>query len=81
MSKNINLKMFFLEPAIKKQKQYEVVRAFAVDGFSAQEVANKFGYKLSTVYTFIKMAKSGDLDFFPKQKMGPRQSEFIYSKA
>jgi len=73
MAKNIDLKMFFLQPVEKKQKQYEAVRAFAVDGLSAQEVADKFGYKLSSVYTFIKNVKSGELNFFPEQKKGPRQ--------
>jgi len=73
MAENIDLKMFFLQPVEKKQKQYEAVRAFAVDGMSAQEVADKFGYKLSSVYTFIKNAKSGELNFFPEQKKGPRQ--------
>jgi len=73
MPENIDLKMFFLQPVEKKQKQYEAVRAFVVDGLSAQEVADKFGYKLSSVYTFIKNAKSGELNFFPEQKKGPRQ--------
>ena len=73
MSKNIDLKLFFLRPVPKKQKQYEAVRAFVVDGLFAQEVADKFGYKLSTVYTFIKNAKSRDLNFFPEQKKGPKQ--------
>ena len=73
MSENIDLKLFFLRPVPKKQKQYEAVRAFVVDGLFAQEVADKFDYKLSTVYTFIKNAKSGNLNFFPEQKKGPKQ--------
>ncbi|HED37533.1 MAG TPA: transposase [Ignavibacteria bacterium] len=73
MKKQINLKLFFSRPVLKKQKQYEAVRSFVIDELSAQEAADKFGYKLSTVYTFIKNAKSGDLDFFPDQKKGPTQ--------
>jgi len=73
MSKNVDLKNYFLKPIPKKQKQYEAVRAFAVDAVSAKEVAVKFGYKLSSVYTFIKNVKSGEIDFFPEQKKGPRQ--------
>ena len=73
MKKQINLKLFFSKPVLKKQKQYEAVRAFVMDGLSAQEAADKFGYKLSTVYTFIKNVKSGDIDFFPDQKKGPTQ--------
>lgn len=66
---------FFLNPASKKQRQYEAVRAFIVDRLSAQQVADKFSYKLSSVYTFIKKAKSGELDFFPEQKKGPKQRQ------
>lgn len=55
------------------QKQYETVRAFFIDKRSAQEVASMFNYKVSSVYTFIKKAKSGKLDFFPEQKFGPKQ--------
>jgi len=73
MSKNIDLEWFFLNPGPKKQKQYEAVRAFAVGKLSAQQVADKFNYKLSSVYTFIKKTKSGEIDFFPEQKMGPKQ--------
>jgi len=73
MSKNIDVKLFFLKPTSNKQKQYEAIRAFSIDGLSAQAAADKFGYKLSTVYTLIKNVKSGDLDFFPMQKRGPKQ--------
>jgi len=78
VSKSIDLELFFLKPDSKKQKQYEAVRAFVVDKFSAQQVADKFNYKLSSVYTFIKNAKSGEIDFFPEQKMGPKQRQVSF---
>jgi len=78
VTKNIDLELFFLKPDSKKQKQYEAVRTFVVDKFSAQQVADKFNYKLSSVYTFIKKAKSGELDFFPEQKMGPKQRQVSF---
>lgn len=78
MTKNIDLELFFLKPDSKKQKQYEAVRTFVVDKFSAQQVADKFNYKLSSVYTFIKKAKSGELNFFPEQKMGPKQRQVSF---
>lgn len=68
-----NLELFFTNPISKKQKQYEAVRAFAVDRLSAKEIAEKYNYKVSSVYTFIKKTKSGELDFFPEQKTGPKQ--------
>jgi len=78
MSRNIDLVPFFLNPKSKKQKQYEAVRAFVVDKISAQQVADKFGYQLSSVYTFIKKTKSGEIDFFPEQKMGPKQRQVSF---
>ena len=75
---NIDLELFFKNPDSKKQKQYEAVRAFTVDKLSAQEVADKFNYKLSSVYTFIKMTKSGEINFFPKLKNGPKQRHFSF---
>lgn len=75
---NIDLELFFKNPNSKKQKQYEAIRAFVVDKLSAQEVADKFNYKLSSVYTFIKMTKSGEISFFPEQKKGPKQRHFSF---
>jgi len=75
---NIDLELFFKNPDLKKQKQYEAIRAFVVDKLSAQEVADKFNYKLSSVYTFIKMTKSGEINFFPKHKNGPKQRHFSF---
>ena len=75
---NIDLELFFLNPDSKKQKQYEAIRAFAVDKLSAGEVAQKFNYKLSTIYTFIKNVKSGEIIFFPKPKKGPKQRQFSF---
>lgn len=75
---DIDLELFFKNPCSKKQKQYEAVRAFAVDKLSAQQVADKFNYKLSSVYTFIKMTKSGEINFFPEPKKGPKQRHFSF---
>jgi len=35
---------FFLEPALPKQRQYEALRAYFVEGRPSQEVARAFGY-------------------------------------
>lgn len=78
MSQENDLKLFFLNPDSKKQKQYEAVRSFVVDNLSAQQIANKFNYKLSSVYTFIKKAKSGGIVFFPEQKKGPKQRQIPF---
>jgi len=64
---------YFSEPASKRQKQYEAIRAFFVDKLSAEEVANKFGYKTSSIYTFIRDVNAGKLDLFPEVVKGPKQ--------
>jgi len=78
MSSNINLELLFSEPTVSKHKQYEAVRAFIIDKYSAQEVAEKFNYKLSSVYTYIKDAKSGKLSFFPEAKTGPKHRHISF---
>lgn len=75
MKNSTYLESFFKNPLSIKQKQYEAVRAFVIDKLSAKEVARKFNYKISSVYTFLKNAKSSVLDFFPQQKKGPKQRQ------
>ena len=43
-------KDFFTIPQSTAQKQYEALRAFYIDGRSAPEVADQFGYTLSSFY-------------------------------
>jgi transposase len=66
---------FFLSPASIAQKQYEALRMYYVEGKTAKEVAEKFGYKhrgFTTIVTeFNKKFKEnevGDLFFKPTQK-------------
>lgn len=44
-----------------------------MDKLSAEEVAAKFGYQISTVYTIIRDFKAGKLQLFPLVEKGPRQ--------
>jgi len=69
----MNIAMYFLHPPSKRQKQYEAIRAFAVEKISAEEVAIKYGYQTSTIYTMIRDVKAGRLDLFPTVQQGPRQ--------
>lgn len=73
-STQIDLKIFFTKPISQRQKQYEVVRAFTMEGLSAKDIAEKYGYTINTVYTLIKNAKIGKLQLFPEvEKGGPRK--------
>jgi len=69
----MNLSEYFLSPESNRQKQYEAVRAFIVDKLSAEEVAGKFGYQVSTVYAIVRDAKAGKLQLFPPVEKGPKQ--------
>jgi transposase len=69
----MNILDYFLTPASNRQKQYEAVRAFVVDKLSAEEVAAKFGYQVSTVYTIVRDARAGKLQLFPLVEKGPKQ--------
>ena len=82
-SKKINLLEFFNRPTSEKQKQYEAVRAFVVDKLSAKEVAIKYSYQISTVYSLVKDARIGKLSLFPEIKKNrslQNSSEIIQEK-
>jgi len=69
----MNLTNYFLSPESNRQKQYEAVRAFIVDKLSAEDVASKYGYQVSTVYAIVRDAKAGKLQLFPLVEKGPKQ--------
>jgi len=64
---------FFLEPKQPKQRQYEALRAFYVDGRPSQEVARAFGYSTGAFrvlcHAFIR---NPDPVFFTVARRGPR---------
>jgi transposase len=47
-------KTYFSAPRQAIHKQYEALRAFFVEGMSAEEVATAFGYSLSAVYSLVR---------------------------
>jgi transposase len=63
---------FFRNPISPRQKQYEAVRAFAIDKLSVEEIARQFSYNVTTVYSLIRDAKAGRLDLFPAVRPGPK---------
>ncbi len=68
-----DLKNFFDEPVSERQRQYEAVRAFIKEKLSATTVAERFSYKVTTIYTLVRNAKAGKLNLFPCIKKGPSQ--------
>lgn len=67
-----DLKAFFLEPKTPKQKQYEVIRAYVIDGLSAKDAAQRYEFTESTLSSLLRDFRRGELDFFPKGKPGPK---------
>jgi transposase len=63
---------FFTTPSGVAQRHYEAMRAYFVEGATAAEVAERFGYATSTV---VAMVRDFDADagvFFLERRPGPR---------
>jgi len=62
----MTLDAFFLNPLHPSHRKYEALRSLCVDGKTAQEVANKFGYSIHTINAFkrdlLRMFKQGRLE-------------------
>ena len=68
-----DLKAFFLEPKTPKQRQYEALRAYAIEGSTAKEVAQRFGFTIKSLYALVHDFRTGKLNFFPKGNKGPKE--------
>lgn len=60
------IRQFFLNPTHTTQKKYEAMRALCVEGISAQEVAERFGYSVYTINAmkrdFVKAINNRQID-------------------
>lgn len=63
---------FFRGPLIPAQRQYEALRAYLLEGLSATEAAEQFGYTSATLYALSCDFRLGRLTFFSPQKPGPK---------
>jgi transposase len=65
---------FFLQPASPRQRQYEALRAFYVDGIASTEAARRFGYSPGAFRVLCHAFRRGQLpDFFTTAQPGPRR--------
>lgn len=62
----------FTAPGQPNQRRYEALRAYYVEGASAQEVARRFGYTRATVETLVRDHRAGRLELFASSRPGPR---------
>lgn len=63
---------FFRRPFIPAQRQYEALRAYLLEGLSATEAAEQFGYTSATLYALWRDFRLGRLTFFSPQKPGSK---------
>jgi transposase len=65
---------FFKEPATARQRQYEALRAFYLEGLASAEVARRFGYSPGAFRVLCHDFRRGDLpELFAVAHPGPRQ--------
>ena len=64
----------FLHPTTARQRQYEALRAYLVDGLSAQEAASRFGYSPQSLYSLCRELRAGRLSFFAPSRPGPKSA-------
>jgi transposase len=67
-----DLKAFFLTPQTPKQRQYEALRAYVLEGLSAKEAAERFGFTEATVYALAHGLRAGQLELFTPLPPGPK---------
>ncbi|RJP32375.1 MAG: hypothetical protein C4536_06360 [Actinobacteria bacterium] len=62
----------FLEPANSTHRQYEALRAYFVDGYSAEEVADRFGYTPGSFRVMCtRFRQNPGREFFLPTRRGP----------
>jgi transposase len=65
---------FFGQPATARQRQYEALRAFFVEGLRSAEAARRFGYSPGAFRVLCHAFRRGELpDFFATARTGPRE--------
>jgi transposase len=64
----------FTEPTLAAQRRYEALRAWWVEGLSATEIAERFGYSKGSVQTLISRYRGADLsELFASSRPGPKR--------
>ena len=61
----LDLTDYFNQPISQRQKQYEAIRAMVIENASVETVAQKYGYKCSTIHSLLRDAKTGRITLFP----------------
>ncbi|HZM74176.1 MAG TPA: hypothetical protein VFC19_00530 [Candidatus Limnocylindrales bacterium] len=65
---------FFCTPTQPNHRRYEALRAFLLDGDSAAEVGQRFGYRPATVASMVRDFRAGARQFFLTPTPGPKNA-------
>src|SRR6266446_9347179 len=64
----------FAAPATARQRQYEALRAFYLEGLPTAEAARRFGYSPGAFRVLCHAFRRGELpEFFATARTGPRE--------
>ena len=63
---------YFTEPREPAQRRYEALRCYFIEGLSAAEVGERFGYSPAVVHQMASELRAGKAQFFHSSKPGPR---------
>jgi len=63
---------FFTAPSSVAQRRYEALRAYFLEGLSAAEAGERFGYTEASVAALVRDFRAGDRAFFLERRPGPR---------
>lgn len=69
-----DIRQFFLAPSLPRQRQYEALRAFFVEGRPSAQVARDFGYTPGSFQVLChRFRRDPDPVFFASPRPGPRE--------
>ncbi len=80
---DFNLATYFINPQSQRQKQYEAIRAIVLEQEPIKNVAKRFQYKMSALYSLLRDVKSEKIKLFPVIPKGPqgrRTNETVQDK-
>ena len=64
---------YFENPGSPRQKQYDALRMYYIEGISQEEAAARAGYSINTFRSLVRDFKAMKIDFFPVLKKGPKE--------
>jgi transposase len=65
---------FFAAPDTSDQRRYEALRAYLLEGLTASQAAERFGYTTASVHSMARDFRAGRRDFFTPTKPGPKSA-------